>query len=55
MARVASEAKNVAVEFEEFAQDAEHEIFVIGSIRDAFEFPERRSVNPAEWIVAALA
>jgi hypothetical protein len=55
MGRVASEGKNVVVEFEEFAQDGEAEIWATGSSRDAFEFAEIGSVNPSEWIVAALA
>jgi E3 ubiquitin-protein ligase UBR4 len=55
LGRVAREGKNVVGEFEEFAEDAEAEILVIGSLRDAVLFAEIGSVDAADWVRAALA
>jgi hypothetical protein len=57
METVARDGRNVALDFEELAADAEveGEILKIASLRDALIFAEIGDAASAEWLAAALA
>jgi hypothetical protein len=56
METVACDGRNVSLDFEEVAADAEEdEILKIASLRDALIFAEIGDGVPAEWLAAALA
>jgi E3 ubiquitin-protein ligase UBR4 len=52
--KVAGDGKTVVSEFEDFAKDAEDEILVISTLKDALLFAEIGSIEPSDWLASAL-